>query len=211
MKTKILKISTGNIQKYNINGKEFSSAYKKNIYHKTIKVYKDGLEGDFQADKRYHGGDDKAILVSSNIHFNNYFQETQKQLDPLSFGQNILVDEFDEHNVYVGDIYTIGNIKVQVTQPRQPCWKIGALFSKDSARYIKLHSATGWYLKVLNTGVISNTNQMKLEQRVSNISIYNMTQYLNNIDIDKKTLELLLSYDFVANSYKNDIKNLKKL
>ncbi len=206
MNKNIKSIAIGESKKYNISGKIFKSAYKKDIFLNSADVTSLGLVGDYQVDKKYHGGLDGAIHMGSYTHI-----EKNPNFDKLFIGCNILIEELDEDEVCIGDIYSIGETKLQVCQPRFPCWKIGALFGKEPSRYISRNYATGWYLRVLKEGTIKIEDSLILEKRVSNITIKDMISYLKKPPKDE-VIEELISSDFVANAYKNDLlKVLKKV
>ena len=208
MISKVENIFGGKIESYNIKNKDFQSGYLKRESYQTIFISKEGIVEDEQADKRYHGGADKALLMASTNYGKIYKEELDEPIDIAMFSANILVDVLDETNVYVGDIYKVGEVLLQVTQPRQPCWKIGAVFSNKVSQFIKKHSATGWYVKVLKEGNISLNDRVELIERNSYISIKDMTQYLETKIIEKNVLEILLEADFVAQSYKDDIQKI---
>ena len=199
MNINIKSIATGKSKEYKIKQKSFESAYLKDEFHDSIKVTFEGLEGDEQVDKRFHGGVDKAIHFGSNRH-----SKKNPNFDRLSIGCNILVKRITEVDVCIGDIYRIGEVRVQVTQPRQPCWKIGALFGKDIRKYITKKYATGWYVKVLNEGTINIDDKMILERRISNLSIKNLAEYLIVPPTDKRVIDEILNSECIANSYRKD-------
>lgn len=199
MKSIIKSIRTGKIKNYSFGQQEFQSAYKKNEEHQRAKVTFLGIEGDEQADLKYHGGQDKAIHMGAISHL-----EKNPNFDKLSIGCNILVDGIDEEDVCIGDIYKIGELLVEVTQPRQPCWKIGALFGKEVSRYISKNHATGWYLRVLKEALISKDEQMILEKRVSSITVKELSQYLKNPPEKREIIDEILNLEVIANSYRRD-------
>lgn len=195
----------GKIQSYKIKQKEFQSGYIKREAYTSAYISKEGLREDEQADGRYHGGVDKALLIASTNHCQTYEKEFGNSMDVALFSANILLNELDESNVYVGDIYSIGEVQFQVTQPRQPCWKIGAIFSPSASKFIKQQSATGWYVRIVQEGNIFLNDSVKLVERKSAISIKDMGRYLNEKTINKNIFETLQQSEFVAQSYKNDI------
>jgi MOSC domain-containing protein YiiM len=206
MASKIKSIATGSIVKYGECGNIFESAYKKDQFFNYVNINEEGIETDQHADKKHHGGKDKAIHIGSSKHFDMFSQMHKKELDKLAIGCNIVVDGIDESEVCVGDIYSMGDILVEVTQPRQPCWKIGALFGKEVSRYITKNSATGWYVRVLKEGVIYTSDTMKLEKRVSDLSIKELSLYLHKAPAKKELIEQILSVESLADSYKKDLK-----
>lgn len=205
MQANIISIALGKAQTYKKGNEEFQSAYKKDQFFNFVEVDELGLDGDKQVDKRYHGGEDKAIHIGSMLHFEKFKKQNDEELDKLAFGCNIFIDSYDESDIYVGDIYTIGDIEIQVTQPRQPCWKIGALFGKTASRYIVKNYATGWYVKVLSGGTLDINDPMILKERLSDVSIKDMARYLHIPPTDDKLVDKILSFNFVAKAYKDDL------
>jgi MOSC domain-containing protein YiiM len=201
MKTKITSLAIGKAKEYGEDKHIFLSSYKKDEFYQFCQVDEFGLQGDTQTDKRYHGGIDKAIHFGSNLHFDRH------PLEPLAIGCNILVNDLDESDICVGDIYSLGDVHVQVTQPRQPCWKIGALFGKETSRYITKNNAGGWYVRVLQEGIIDLSEEMILETRLCNITIKELSYYLHILP-SKEIIDEILALDFVAQTYKDDLTRL---
>lgn len=199
MKSEIKTIALGKSKEYTFKENSFESAYKKDTFFETIDVNFLGLDGDEQVDIRFHGGVDKAIHIGSYKHL-----EENPNFDKLCIGCNILVEDVTEKDICLGDIYSIGEVQVQVTQPRQPCWKIGALFGKEVSRYISSNHATGWYVKVLKEGNINIKDKMFLEKRVSSITIEDLSIYLKVPPSSREIIDEILNSDVIANSYRVD-------
>jgi MOSC domain-containing protein YiiM len=199
MEISIKSIALGKAKKYKFGKKEFESGYKKDNFLEEIEVSSLGLLGDNQVDKRFHGGIDKAIHFGSTTHL-----KENSNFDKLFIGCNILIDNHTEEDIFIGDIYQIGEIEVEVSQPRQPCWKIGALFGKEMSRYISKNHATGWYARVLKEGKIKISDKMILKKRVSNISIKDLSIYLKVPPEERAIIDEILNLDAIATSYKKD-------
>lgn len=199
MRIKIKSIAVGKTKSYKYGDKNFESAYKKDKFCDFMKVDKFGLIEDEQADNRFHGGPDKAIHIGSNRHL-----KENPQFDKLSIGCNIIVKRIDENDVCVGDVYEIGKVLIEVTQPRQPCWKIAALFNKETSKYISKTGATGWYVRVLRGGKIKKDDQMVLKKRVSNLTVKNLYQYLKVPPSDKRLIDEVLNLEALSSSYRKD-------
>lgn len=125
----------------------------------------EGFVGDQQADRRVHGGPDKAVHLYPAAHYAklaSHFPEAAGQLVIGSLGENLSA-ELDEHDVRVGDIWCLGTARLQVCQPRNPCWKIDERFGCDGmAAYIAEHRLTGWYWRVLTPGRIAPGDTLEL-------------------------------------------------
>lgn len=133
------------------------------------KVGRLGIEGDVQVDKRYHGGPDKALhqfSIGSYGRIIDQFPALADKATPGSIGENLSVAGMDEYSVCIGDIYRLGKVLVQVSEPRQPCWKINAKYGVEQlTEYIDQKGMAGWYYRVLEAGEVRIGDQVALLQR----------------------------------------------
>jgi MOSC domain-containing protein YiiM len=125
------------------------------------------LEGDGQADLSVHGGRSKAVMVYSADHYPFWRAELPKvEFSYGAFGENFSVSGMNEDNVCLGDIYTIGEAIVQVTQPRQPCWKLAQrLQTRNIGAMVIKSGYSGWYLGVLQEGDVEAGQSFTLMER----------------------------------------------
>lgn len=134
-----------------------------------------GLEGftaDQQADRRVHGGPEKAIHLYPAAHYAKLaerFPEAASLLIPGSNGENISTPDLTEADVRIGDIYRLGSARLQVCQPRNPCWKIDERYSSEGmAAFIAEHRLTGWYWRVIAPGYCIPGDELELDTPASN-------------------------------------------
>ena len=117
-----------------------------------------GLVGDHQADLRVHGGEEKAAYcypIEHYVRWREMLQGKEDLLVPGGFGENLTTQGLDEGQVCVGDIFQMGKARVQVTQPRKPCFKLALRF--EDSQMIKAmvrNGLSGWYLRVLEPGLV---------------------------------------------------------
>ena len=132
------------------------------------------LAGDDQADRRFHGGPDKAVCVYAAAHYPSWWADDgwPSRLGPDTFGygafgENITVSApMTEADVCIGDVLRLGGATVQVSQPRQPCWKLGRRWGfPDLTTRTRQTGRTGWYLRVLETGVVAPDETLVLLER----------------------------------------------
>lgn len=127
-----------------------------------------GFVADSQADLRVHGGPEKAVHLYPAGHYARLaerFPEIAGQLCPGSLGENLSTGELDEGSVRIGDIWRLGSARLQVCQPRSPCWKIDERFATDGmAQFIADQGLTGWYWRVLTPGTVAPGEPLQLEQ-----------------------------------------------
>jgi len=118
-----------------------------------------GLDGDEQADRRHHGGPHKAIHAYSISHFATWAGELPDRADrfrPGAFGENLVISGACEADLCLGDHWRIGSALVEVSQGRQPCWKLNMRFDvADMAWRVQESGRTGWYFRVSEPGIMT--------------------------------------------------------
>lgn len=147
--------------------REWTSAIFKEPVQGPVYLGANGLAGDGVADRKHHGGPDKAVLAYPLAHYPHWRQELKQPDIPVgAFGENFLITAMTEESVCVGDIFQLGEATVQVSQPRQPCWKPARrLRVKDLVLRIRETGRTGWYLRVLATGFVEAGQPLRLLER----------------------------------------------
>ena len=124
-----------------------------------------GIEGDGQADLEVHGGVDKAVYAFPGEHYSWYQDRLQQDTYlPGQFGENLTTEGLIEANVRIGDRYRAGGALFEVSQPRSPCYKFAIKMNTVEALKVMIESGkTGFYLRVLEEGVIEAGAQFELE------------------------------------------------
>lgn len=128
----------------------------------------DGFVGDAQADRRNHGGPDKAIHHYPFEHYAAWEEVVGRHtlLRPGGFGENISMAGTTEADVHIGDVLRLGSAVLQVSQGRQPCWKLNLRFGhKGMAREVQTSGRTGWYYRVLEQGTVAPGDRLSLIDR----------------------------------------------
>ncbi|MGG0216951.1 MOSC domain-containing protein [Bacillus mycoides] len=121
------------------------------------------LNGDGQADLVHHGGVDKAVCVYTGDHYPYWEKELNQELVYGAFGENITVSGMCEEDVCIGDTFHLGEAIVQVTQPRQPCFKLAKKYNIPKLPlYFQDTGYTGFYFRVLKEGWILPVDTLKL-------------------------------------------------
>ena len=131
----------------------------------------EGFEGDQQADLRVHGGPDKAVHLYPATHYAElaeHFPGLASQLVVGCLGENLSTPALTEHDVAVGDVWQLGDARLQLTQPRSPCWKIDDRLGEEGvASVIARRALTGWYWRVLSPGRVRPDDGLTLIDRPS--------------------------------------------
>ncbi|HLX59829.1 MAG TPA: MOSC domain-containing protein [Planctomycetota bacterium] len=127
-----------------------------------------GLDGDGQADRRFHGGEDKAINAYCFVHYARWAREFgEAALPPGAFGENFTLDDTNEESVCIGDVFDAGSARIQISQPRQPCGTLAWRWKRvDLPHLINAHGSSGWYFRVLKEGEFEAGAELKLIERL---------------------------------------------
>ena len=133
-------------------------------------ITRTGIVGDQQGDMRHHGGPEKAVHHYPREHYAAWIKEepdlAQGLASPPAFGENLSTLGITEESVCIGDIYRVGGVVLQVSQGRQPCWKLNARFNRpDMAWRVQTTGRTGWYYRVLSEGRIEAGDVLVLMER----------------------------------------------
>lgn len=151
-------VTEGDPESKEVANSRWTSAFRKTPVESEVTVKPSGIVGDEVADTIHHGGVDKAILCYAMSHYPEWQREHPAlKFAAGGFGENLTLSGVDESGVCVGDRLRCGDCEFEVSQPRQPCWKISRRWrTKTMTKEVAATGRTGWYLRVLQGGVLSN-------------------------------------------------------
>ncbi len=125
------------------------------------------VQNDTVADRRVHGGVFKACYLFAADHY-PFWKEKYPNLDWDwgMFGENLTVEGLDEAELCIGDVYELGSALVQITQPREPCYKLGVRFGNQEilGQFID-HAHPGTYVRILKTGEVKKGDTLNLMEK----------------------------------------------
>jgi len=178
------------------NNKLVSTGIFKNPTSEGIFLDKTDVRNDAVIDRKYHGGIDKACYAFSE---NNYskWQELYPELtlNPGMFGENLTIKELKESELFIGDIFQIGEAIIQVSEPRQPCFKLNLRFNSNIAvKQFFNFGDSGVYFRVIKPGLVMPNDTLILTES---------SQFKHSISavfkaVYEKPNELLLQ-EFISN------------
>lgn len=156
MRFEILSLNVGRPKAIGMqHGRPVLSAIgKKPVEPGTHYVGEFGIDGDEVADPSVHGGRDKAVYAYPR---DNWAFWTEKGFAPVAtlFGENLTLTGGDENDVAIGDRFRWGEVELEISQPRAPCFKFAIHTGRPDAPAIMTKSArSGWYLRVLTPGKV---------------------------------------------------------
>ena len=207
-----MKITSTNIAKPTTifwNGKEEITGIYKMPTEAPIYLGKHDVKGDEVTDRKHHGGAFKACYLFSENHY-SYWKNLYPNLDWNwgMFGENLTVKGLDETKISIGDIYKVGEAIIQITQPREPCYKFGVKFGNQKAikQFVK-HGLPGTYVRILKEGFVKTSDTFKLLEKAENsITTAQFYNLLFSKEKDKNLIRLILDNDALPESKRDKLK-----
>tara|TARA_R110002073_G_scaffold53573_1_gene138207 strand:+ start:3699 stop:4346 length:648 start_codon:yes stop_codon:yes gene_type:complete len=167
---KIISTNIGKATTFLWNGREEQTGIFKYPTDEPLFLGKIDVLKDTVIDREHHAGINKACYLFPSDHY-PYWKGMYPELnwDWGMFGENLTVDGLDESIMRIGDIYKIGNAIVQVSQPREPCYKLGVRFG--NAKILKEfidYGYSGTYVRILEEGEVKNGDELILQEKSEN-------------------------------------------
>ncbi len=187
--------------------KPWTTGFFKKPFYGSLFLGKTNLIGDGQADLKYHGGADKAVLAYSADNYPLWKNEINLELPHGAFGENFTIAGLCEQTVCLGDVYAIGSARVQVSQPRQPCWKLGRRWRMNElVAMVIANGRTGWYLRVLEEGTVAPGMPLTLLDRPEGAwSVARANHILHHCKTDAQLTRLLAEVSPLSQSWKDTL------
>ncbi|UZO80220.1 MOSC domain-containing protein [Aquimarina sp. ERC-38] len=211
---KVKSVNIGSPTTVSWKAKEVTTGIYKYPVDKEIYLDKEDVAGDSVIDRRYHGGVDKACYLYSADHY-AYWQGLYPYLEWNygMFGENITLEGLKEENLFLGDIYQLGQAKVQITQPREPCFKLGIRFGTQKVLKQFLNKTfCGSYLKVIEPGAVIKGDTMQLlEGGNSPLSIAELYKLFFFPEVLKEDLENALGETLLTGHNRENLQNRLKI
>jgi MOSC domain-containing protein YiiM len=206
---KILYLNVGKPELKNWKGKEEQSAIGKKGVKQAYLTW-NSFEGDGVAATEYHGGPERAVCFYPFEHYRKWSDEFNKNIEAPTFGENISALGMNEDNVYIGDIYRLGETTIQVTQGRIPCSKIPKNNEIDLLlKRVVQTGYTGYFFRVLEEGMVNEAAEIVLlERKQEDFSILRANEILFHRRNDMKAIESLIGTEGLAEAWKEELNKL---
>jgi MOSC domain-containing protein YiiM len=191
-----------------MDGRKVRTGIYKEPVSGPVHVSKLGLEGDGQADHRYHGGEYQAVYAYPAEHYGYWESELNvASFAPGTFGENLTISGLLETEVCVGDIHRIGKLVLQVTSTRLPCSKLGNKLKRPDILKPFLRSGrSGFYLRVLEEGPVSAGSEIEvIEREPSKISVRELLGMQRLGEGTRESIEALLKIEALAPLARQDL------
>ena len=145
----------------------WNTGYAKRPVQGPVHVGRTNLEGDGQADRRWHGGPEMAVLAYPAAHYQRWREELGwPEIPNGAFAENLTIEGVTEDDACLGDVWRAGSAVLQISEPRKPCKNISRFWKR--ADLLKLVQATGrygFYLRVLEEGSVAAGQEIRLIER----------------------------------------------
>lgn len=183
-----------------------SAIFKEEVLY-PIQVFLTNLAGDVQADTLHHGGPDKAVCAYAAENY-AFFTDKIGQFFPHgSFGENLTISGLREDAIMIGDIFSIGECTLQVSQPREPCYKIAARHNiAQLPVWIKQTGYTGYYFRVLKEGILQAGDSAILKERgAGGITVAEANAIMYSNDVTSEQISQLLNEKALSASWRKQL------
>jgi MOSC domain-containing protein YiiM len=186
---RLLSVNVGRPQQVSVRkGRPVMSAIGKAPVSGRVRVHGVNLDGDDQADRRVHGGPDKAVYAYAREDELWWAARLNRDIPPGMFGENLTVEGLDVSGAVIGERWKIGDVELEVCQPRFPCFKLGLRFGDP--QMVKLFAQAGRpgaYLRILAEGEIGAGDEVDITDRPSHQ--ITVAQVANAVMLDESGLE----------------------
>jgi MOSC domain-containing protein YiiM len=162
----LLSLNVGLPKQVQFRQKDVSTGIFKTATDEALYLSYLNFEGDGQGDLVHHGGREKAVCVYPFEHYPFWEKELKRPLEYGALGENLTTKGLLETEVCIGDVFELGKAIVQISQPRQPCYKLTIRYSvPEMLLKVQKTGFTGFYFRVLAEGLVSRSDKLTLLHR----------------------------------------------
>jgi MOSC domain-containing protein YiiM len=162
----LLSVNVGRPCEFEYNGRPAKSAIWKTPVAGRVQARGVNLEGDDQADRKAHGGPDKAVYAYAIEDTRWWEKELGRSLQHGQFGENLTTQGVDVNNALVGERWAIGTTVFEVSEPRVPCWRLGVRM--DDQMFVRRFTGAlrpGAYLRIMAEGDLGAGDEIRVVHR----------------------------------------------
>lgn len=176
----VISLNVAPIETLIVGGKSQRSAIRKRPVRGDVAVAPLGLQGDQQADPRFHGGQAKAVYAYPSEHY-PFWQTVRAQAQladwggPLpwgAMGENLSIEGLLESQAWIGDVLVFPDCELAISEPRYPCNKFNAVMGFNQASKMMVQSGwCGFYLAVRQPGTLAAGQTFELRPGPREVTI----------------------------------------
>lgn len=186
-------VNVGQARELELRGKPHKTGIFKEPVEGRVRLSGNSVEGDVQADRRFHGGPYKAVYSYTVEDYAWWEQELGRSLPPATFGENLTIEGISAVDALIGERWAVGTALLAVTQPREPCWKLAAKMGEPYfVRRFKNAGRAGAYLAIVQEGDVGAGDTVEVVSRPSHPISVGMIAFLNHTDRELARLFMAL-------------------
>jgi MOSC domain-containing protein YiiM len=204
---RVISINVGRPREFDYNGRPAKSAIWKVSVIGRVAARGVNLEGDEQADRKAHGGPDKAVYAYAVEDLRWWQKEIGRSIPYGGFGENLTTEGIEVNDALVGERWEIGTALFEVSEPRVPCWRLGvrmndALFPRRFTEAMR----PGAYLRIIAEGDVTATDEIRIVEKPNHdLTIRDVFRIFTR---DRHQVERLLAIRQMSESWKKWAENL---
>src|SRR5262249_46151392 len=163
---KVLSVNVGRPREFEYNGRPARSAIWKSLVAGRVAARGVNLAGDDQADRKAHGGPDKAVYAYAVEDARWWEQQIGRAIAYGEFGENLTTEGVDVNAALVGERWQIATTVLEVSEPRIPWWRLGVrmndkLFPRRFTEVLR----PGAYLRIVVEGNVGAGDEIRVVER----------------------------------------------
>jgi MOSC domain-containing protein YiiM len=181
----VVSVNVGGVRTVEWYGRAVTTGIWKAPVDGRVAVRGVNLDGDDQADRRVHGGPDKAVYAYAVEDYAWWSEQLGRELGPATFGENLTMEGVDLGKLVIGTRWRVGSTELEVAQPRIPCFKLGLRMGDagfvdrfgDAARF-------GAYFRIVREGDVGAGDEIEISPRADGITVTELGRALHTTDVD---------------------------
>jgi len=172
---RVVSVNVGAVRTVEWHGRAVPTGIWKDPVDGRVAVRGVNLVGDDQADRRVHGGPDKAVYAYAVEDYAWWSHQLGHDLEPGTFGENLTVEGVDLNELVIGTRWRVGTTELEVSQPRQPCFKLGIRMG-DAGFVDRFDEAArfGAYFRIVREGEVGAGDEIEMTPRVDGIRLVDL-------------------------------------
>lgn len=170
-----------------------------------LRVEPHNLEGDRQADLSVHGGENKAVYGYPAEHYPVWSHELGRgDLEHGQFGENLTTRGLLEHEVCIGDVFSVGSTVLQVSQPRAPCFKLGIRMGDPSfVRTFLRGGRPGFYFCIVESGELGVGDEAtRIDRGSTGVTVHEVWELSYGGGTDRERMKLALEIPTLGDEWR---------
>ncbi len=199
---RVLSVNVGEVRVVEWHGRTVTTGIWKQPVDGRVAVRGVNLVGDDQADRRLHGGPDKAVYAYAIEDYEWWSRELGHEMAPGTFGENLTVEDIDLGALVIGTRWLVGSTELEVSQPRLPCFKLGTRMG--DAEFVERFGEAarfGAYLRIVREGDIGAGDEITVMPRADGIRVVDLGRVTRAADVE--FLERVAADDAVPEGWRD--------